>query len=657
MRGVREGLVVLAFGALAGCGDVTAEGPEGITLPASEQRVAVAPPSARVADGALLPRTPELAIQAPREVDPGDVVWLLLTDETGRLAEVDARWRQTRGPAVDVQDANGAAAWFTAPATEGTVELAFAVGADFGDGLTGGGEVSFVLHHDTPSIDGGGSWGSGGGGLGTGGGGAPEPEPEPAPAPDFVLFWGDKDLDQRAELYRVGFDGSEPVRLNGPLAPGWDVASSFRLSPDGRHVVFRTGTTGSVLDRLFIARTDGSALEEVVLPGTSLSGIPDEPWAPDSSRVAVTSRDGRLFTVRANGTGVLQVSEGPVENGFVSSFSVRWSPTGRHLAYIADHNVDDVNELFLARPNRRLVRRLSGPMPRGGDVVRLAWSPRGDRVAYWADQSTDGLFQVFAATVTGNLFTLSPLQSGPGFSTLLSWAPDGSRLLYRARVLGAANELFTVRGDGAENTRVATADMTSSLGFAEWTGDSAFILYLRTSTMRRQVLVTGPEGQGTRVVYDAPSSSILGTPVLSNDGQRFALERQFAGSETLFIIAIADGATTTLPPAENYATLRWHPDDTHLMYAARFTTTTPVEFELVSYRLADGANPIIGDHTVSGLDYAFTSEGDRIVYLNEPTDPSAPVRLYLTTPDADAAVLDLSGFLTPGGNVRVFGLP
>ena len=654
MRGVHEGLVVLALGALAGCGDVTAEGPEGITLPASEQRVAVAPPSARVADGTLVPRTRELAIQAPREVDPGEVVWLLLTDATGRLAEVDARWRQTRGPAVDVQDADDAAAWFTAPATEGTVELAFEVDADFGDGLTGGGEVSFVLHHDTPSIDGG-SWGSGGGGLGTGGGATPEPEPEPAR--DFVLFWGDKDLDQRAELYRVGFDGSEPIRLNGPLAPGWDVASNFRLSPDGQHVVFRTGTSGSVLDRLFVARTDGSALEELVLPGTSVLGIPDEPWAPDSSRLAVTTRDGRLFTARPDGTGVLQVSEDPVENGFVSSFNVRWSPTGRHLAYIADHNVDDVNELFLARPNRRLVRRLSGPMPRGGDVLRFAWSPLGDRVAYWADQSTDDFFQVFAATVTGDLFTLSPEQTAPGFSPLLSWAPDGSRLLYRARVLGAAFELFTVRGDGVENTRVATTDATSTLGFAEWTADSAFVLYVRTSAMTRQVLVTGPEGQGTRVVYDAPSGSAFTTPVLSNDGQRFALERQFAGSETLFIIDIADGATTTLPPAENYATLRWHPDDTHLMYSARFTTTTPVEFELVSYRLADGATPIIGDHTVDGIDYAFTSEGDRIVYLSEPTDPSAPVRLYLTTPDADAAVQDLSGFLTPGGNVRVFGLP
>ena len=494
MRGARGGLVLLALGALAGCGVEGAAGPEGITLPATEQRVAVAPPSARLAEGALVPRTPELAIQAPRAIDPGEFAWLVLANELGQRAENGARWRQTGGPEVTIHDADGAVAWFQAPNTTEEVELRFEVDVALGDGLLGTGEVSLILHDDDASIGGG---ASGGGGSDTG-----PPEP-PAPVTDLVLIVADKDLDERFELYATGLDGSEPTRLNDTLAPRADVQANFRISPNGRYVAFTTRESGVVEPRFFVARTDGSSVVEVAPPDTAIQFFPNAPWAPDSSRVAFAGRDGRLYTVGASGVGVVQVSEDPVPGGFVSN--AKWAPTSRFLAYVADHNVDNVRELFLAHPRRRRVSRLSAPMPRGGDVVDFAWSPVGDRVAYWADQATDNFFQVFAARVNGSpLLTLSPLPANDGVDTRLLWAPDGSRLLYSARQVGVSSEFFTTRSDGTGNARIAVASGSAGFGAAVWTPGSDAIVYVRGTFSDQELFVTGPEGQATRRLYAAP---------------------------------------------------------------------------------------------------------------------------------------------------------
>ncbi len=655
MRGAREGIVLLALGALAGCGDVAEPVPPPIALPATAPRVVLEAPGALPAPGRLDPHVGgELAVRAPADAFHDQVVWLQLEDGTGPLEAAAARWTQTGGPEVTVHDAEATTAWFHAPVTAEETELTFDVEVDLGEGFLGGAEVSILIHEGDASIDGPPGDESG---AGMGGG----PPPEPAPVRDIVVFTADKDLDERSELYASKLDGSDVVRLNAPLPPNTDVSNNFRISPDGRHVAYVTFVTGSV--RLFVAQTDGSRVTEVLVPG----GVPDStladaPWAPDSSRFALGSSDGRVFTARADGSRVTQISVDPVSGGFARLSSMAWAPNGSRIAYLADHNVDNVLELFLARPTRRDVRRLSGPMTRGGDALAFRWSPRSDRVAYWADEISDNAFQLFSAPVAGApRVPLSGTPFGSGFASFIGWSPDGGRVLYFGIHASSERELFTTASDGTENVRVARDTGMGGLLTPIWTPSSESIVYARTGTTPEGdgLYLTGALGEGTRRLFAEPAGfTRLGTPRLSPDGQYIAAgySNVTTSDRSIWVVRLEDAmATEVTGDAVSLGVLAWHPDSTHLAYAASFVSGG--DFELRTYRVADGAHPVVSDGPVNPLRFFFTEDGAQLVYLDQRSVPVFTNRVFVTTPDAVDPVRDVTGFLTAGGSVFTFTVP
>ena len=119
------------------------------------------------------------------------------------------------------------------------------------------------------------------------------------PKEDRLLFVGFNDASS-TDLYTVNFDGSGLTAIS--LPGGEDGA---QLSADGTRVLFARSSASSAQDDVALLRLGDTEAKPVLrVPGLGIAR-----WAPDDER-AVAERDGRIFLVRLDGGGALQIANG-----------------------------------------------------------------------------------------------------------------------------------------------------------------------------------------------------------------------------------------------------------------------------------------------------------------------------------------------------------
>jgi Tol biopolymer transport system component len=84
--------------------------------------------------------------------------------------------------------------------------------------------------------------------------------------------------------------------------------------------------------------------------------IADAQWSPDGRRIISSTSDGRLFTVRPNGSGFAQI---PLDAGTQDYFAFEpdWSPNGRRIVF--GMFIDGQEDLYTANADGTDVRRLT----------------------------------------------------------------------------------------------------------------------------------------------------------------------------------------------------------------------------------------------------------------------------------------------------------
>ena len=217
-------------------------------------------------------------------------------------------------------------------------------------------------------------------------------------------------------------------------------------SPDGRRIGFIDG----------YANADGSDYHSLpVARGTLLLGCWD--WSADGLRCAAEgwneAAPGR------NGVYLLSALDhaNPVQLTHLRDLPGAFSPDGSRVAFVRLPSHGQEGPLMVVDLDGTGERRV-------GDLIvgrQLAWTPdgRGLLVA-----SGGRLFLVDAAS--GAATGISPQDDLDGAVLGTTLSPDGSRILFRRAVDGAAADLFTMRMDGTDVARLTATPEDEA--FMDW---------------------------------------------------------------------------------------------------------------------------------------------------------------------------------------------
>jgi Tol biopolymer transport system component len=315
------------------------------------------------------------------------------------------------------------------------------------------------------------------------------------------------------------------------------------------------------------------------------------------------------------------------------------------VVFIADKDVNVIDELFVAFSDGTDIVKLSDKLVTRGNVAAFLISPDGFFVAYVADQDTAGVFELYvvpvdktpnetAVKVSGTMAGNGILQL-PSGDYVFGWAPDSSRIAYVAdqNSLGVF-ELFTSTPDGTENDIVSNLPDPDPLTNPdpdvknfEWEPNSRLIAYIADQdTDEVFELYVSPSDSNT------PNVKVSGTALDGN------------GIKELEPV-----------PSGEYA-FAWAPNSSRLAFLADQLIDAIDEFELYT-NLPDGTNNL----RVSGLqgnssqvqDFAWAPNSSLIAYRANQNLITA-IDLFTALPNVSSSFQQNSSGLEPGQEVKAF---
>lgn len=199
-----------------------------------------------------------------------------------------------------------------------------------------------------------------------------------APNDTYLAYVADQETDDVFELYITAFDGSVVgVKVSAALTTGGDVDTSegFVWGTLSNQIVYRADQDTDEVFELYSSTTDG----EASTTGVKISGD--------------------------------LVAGGSIKSDF------KLSPFGSIVAYVADLETDGVFNLYATTLEEGGTddARLSANTDAANAVFQYAWSTDGNKVFYIADQDVDGLNDAYTAAIAD--LAILNLSSSPASGT------------------------------------------------------------------------------------------------------------------------------------------------------------------------------------------------------------------------------------------------
>lgn len=192
------------------------------------------------------------------------------------------------------------------------------------------------------------------------------------------------------------------------LVPGIPVGAR---SPDWKHVAYvKNGS-------LAVANVNGSS-EKLLAQSSDFS------WSPDSSKLVYAGKDGALYVVHADGSGLQKIAPGP------GIGMPTWSPNGLRIAYVKP--VDN-GHIHVVSASGAGDRKLAGP----AGAIEPMWAPDSKQLSFlYANR----LVVVHVGGPSRTFLLSRPALFNNG------WFPDGKALLYVVEPVLPAGVTFAEAG-------------------------------------------------------------------------------------------------------------------------------------------------------------------------------------------------------------------
>ena len=209
---------------------------------------------------------------------------------------------------------------------------------------------------------------------------------------------------------------------------------------------------------------DGTVRERIPGMPAGASGLK---VSPDGRTIAFMTIDGRVATIRRDGSGLQNLTGDTANSGGDAQEAVSWSPDGAQIAYVAN---DDIYVRDADGSN--MLRLTDDP---AGEFFP-AWSSQG-MIAYWhgATSGEDGgptNAEIYTIPATGGIPTRLTRNGTPDIEP--TWSPDGERIAYFST---DRSEIWVMNADGSDQRRLFGSKENEGWAPA-WSPDGAHIAFL-----------------------------------------------------------------------------------------------------------------------------------------------------------------------------------
>jgi len=272
-----------------------------------------------------------------------------------------------------------------------------------------------------------------------------------------------RNVDQTAAVWTAAANGSDARALvDGAPDQAWTPA----WSPDGKWIAYTLspqdapvtgagqpqpnaapGQLGPPSVRgsgeIWIVPADGSGQPRRL--SLAAEDVVGATWSPDGTQLAFEASEGgdseiHVATVTADGLA----NERAIASDPARDWGPSWSPDGRSIVFVSDRSGNE--EVWaVASDGSGEPRQLTEDG--AGDWVPV-FSPDGTRIAFVSDRTGDA--EVWTMAADGS--DARNVTQHPGYldgQWSVSWAPDGSRLVYAMAPFQPAESSFLVRTDYA----------------------------------------------------------------------------------------------------------------------------------------------------------------------------------------------------------------
>lgn len=292
--------------------------------------------------------------------------------------------------------------------------------------------------------------------------------------------------------------------------------------------------------------------------------------------------DNEIYVVNADTGAALNVT-----NRKSSDSTPVWSPDGRWIAYLSDHEGGRADVWTMAADGSDQKRLTKLPEPVSYPCP--AWSPDGSRIAFTSATPFGNGFkpdQVYTVEVaTGAVVQLTAKASDSRYP---AWSPDGKRLCFSATGMHSMN---------ADGTDVRPFGVELS-GYGTWSPDGTRIAYTKQVSVKPadgyRLYTAGADGKDAkRVVH---SDTGLTNPRWSPDGKRILFGRAVdGGTRQVAVVSAGGGDVKVIAEIHDSGSNRWSPDGKSVSYVR---TPKGQPSELVVDDAAGGKPKVILTHVV-----------------------------------------------------------